>query len=156
MNNESATQATSPKITIQPIDNVKAANYVKAVFHDYWFQGATILLLLIFLAWFSCLYYLGYKNEDSNILSNFYLTIPLLGGGFGLVKLKRLKKPIRKTYLLSVTLFSWGLILWAIACFIYMVYNYFINRNGTFLLPAEIIYLVCFLQWTAGIIVVHP
>lgn len=120
------------------------------------FRKVTIFLCVFFICIFSYIYYQGYKKETINYLSNFYLTIPLIGGVFGLYQLfKVLGRPIWKTYRLSVSLFCCGLILWAIGCGIYMFYNLFIDKDVSHLLPVEVIYITCFLLWTAGIIYLY-
>lgn len=118
------------------------------------FMGSIILFISIYIE--------GVEDHFINRFSNIYLIIPLVGGVFGLMRLNRVRKLykvrrlILNTYLISVALFCFGLVLWSIGC---MVWMFLIFRHEENQVPypslADAFYLVCFLCWTAGIVYLY-
>ena len=107
--------------------------------------------MLASLTFFIVLRLKGLRTSKANYWSGVYLVVPLLGGLLGSSRLRQMAPRHR----LMPAMFRAGLVLWALACVIWMYYNLDIGTRLPYPSWADAAYFTALLSWAGGTIVLY-
>jgi len=106
-------------------------------------------LSVFFLAWCAKIYFTGATDNPSNLYTNLYGIIPLIGGIYGLMVAKHwggFKSKVGK----AVTLLSLGLVTWGLGMVIWIYYNLILGVEIPYPSWADAAFILSWPLWGAG------